>query len=182
MEHTNNIVTFQMLLAGYSGALGRFGAAARGRDEIATFLPLFEALNWAVALDDRCAAHWAPEGEPLGWRWRERVPGAEVMRGLRWARNGVHHQWSDALRLSEGSQFPARFPMVFHEWVWRPASELPALDRLDARGEEAYREHLEGRSAEVTLAALGNAFDFLGQLLGTPPPPAPSSGAPTVRP
>lgn len=37
-----------MLLAGYTAALGRFTAAARGGDDVATFLPLFEALNWAL--------------------------------------------------------------------------------------------------------------------------------------
>jgi hypothetical protein len=108
--YADNIVTFGMLLRGYAQAFERFSLATRERDEVTTFVPLFEALNWAVALDDRCAQHWAPEGEPLGFAWRDRVTGAEVMRGVRWARNGVHHQWSDALVVEEGRQYPKRYP------------------------------------------------------------------------
>ena len=86
-----------------------------------------------MALDDRCAHHWVPEGEPLGFEWRERITGAEVMRGVRWARNGVHHQWSDALVREEGKQYPKRFPVVYHEWVWRRAEEFPELGRAKTR-------------------------------------------------
>jgi hypothetical protein len=59
-----------------------------------TYNGIFEALNWAVALDDRVGRHWVPDGGTLGWRWRERVgQGAEIM-GVRFARSSVH-QWSD---------------------------------------------------------------------------------------
>jgi hypothetical protein len=163
--YTENIVTFRMLHSGYVAAAARFAAAAKQRDGDASFQPLFEALNWAVALDDRIRAHWAPEGKPLNWRWRERVPGAELVEGLRWVRNGVHHQWSDALVLSEGFQFPLTFGLVFFEWVWRPAMDLPELGRPNAGGRTAYQQHLAGRPARVTLDTLTGVFAFLANLL-----------------
>jgi hypothetical protein len=166
--YADNIVTFGMLLRGYANAFERFSTAASERDEVATFVPLFEALNWAVALDERCARHWAPEGEPLGFAWRERVTGAEVMRGVRWVRNGVQHQWSEALVVVEGRQYPKRYPVVYHEWVWRRAGELPDLGRQDASGEATYGEHLQDRPAEVTLGTLGSVFDHVWRLLELP--------------
>jgi hypothetical protein len=56
-------------------------------------MALFETLNWAVALDERVGTHWLPDGKPLGWKWRQRLGhGAEIMGGVRFARNSVHHQ------------------------------------------------------------------------------------------
>lgn len=67
---------------------------------------LFEALNWAVALDQRTAAHFVPDGKPAGYAWPSRIGyGAEIMPGVRFVRNSVHHQWSDALQL-RGGAFP----------------------------------------------------------------------------
>jgi hypothetical protein len=122
--------TFATMFDGFTQALARFQGAAKNADGNAAYVPLFETLNWAVVLDDRTRQYWAPEGEVLGWQWRERVPGAEVMAGVRFARNRAHHQWSDALRLDDGGfQFPMSFPLNFWEWVWRPANELPRAGR-----------------------------------------------------
>jgi hypothetical protein len=46
----------------------------------------------------------------------------------------VHHQWSDALVVRDGFQFPLTFPFTFFEWVWRPATELPELSKPDPQG------------------------------------------------
>lgn len=128
-------------------------------------MPLFEALNWAVALDQRTAAHFVPEGKPAGYAWPSRIGyGAEIMPGVRFVRNSVHHQWSDALQLRGGA---------FPEWVWRTASELPPLDKnLGAKArvvydesKRVYREYMEGRPARAELEALGGAFLFLKELL-----------------
>jgi hypothetical protein len=163
--YSENIVTFRMLHEGYVAAHERFAAATKGRDADKGFHSLFEALNWAVALDDRIRAHWAPEGKPLGWTWRDRVVGAELMKGVRWARNGVHHQWSDALVRTEGAQFPMTFPVVFFEWVWRAAHDLPELGRPDPNGAAAYQRDLQGRPARVALATLGEVFQGVHDLL-----------------
>jgi hypothetical protein len=38
------------------------------------------------------------------------------MRGVRFARNSVHHQWSDALELdTSGRRYPRTYPLVYFE-------------------------------------------------------------------
>jgi hypothetical protein len=76
----------------------------------------------------------------------------------------VHHQWSDALKLDGGGfRFPKRFPVAFHEWLWRSADELP-IGR-DRRGEDIYREKLDGHPARQALESLGAAFALLRSIL-----------------
>lgn len=154
------------MVTGYRQAVERFQQAAKGRDPDAAFHPLFEALNWAVSLDERVSAHWAPEGQPLGWAWRERVATGDVVAAVRFARNRIHHQWSDALRLDNGGfMLPMTFPLVFFEWVWRDGADLPAAERPDRKGEVAYDRRLTGRAARVTLSELLDAFAEIERLL-----------------
>jgi hypothetical protein len=179
--YTENIVTFSHLLSGYEAACARFWEAAEDSEQNRGFHALFEALNWAVALDERTAAHWAPEGTPLGWEWRDRFADGPLMRGVRYARNSIHHQWSDALVwkplaevMPEG--FDARpdafgFPKPTAEglgWVWRNAADLPAPTRPDPVGEATYRERMAGRPASLTLVALQNVFWKLWHFLERP--------------
>lgn len=167
--YATNVVTFGMLLRGYGSAFGRFSAATLGQDAEAAYLPLFEALNWAVVLDDRRRRHWAPEGKPLDWKWRDRVAGAEVMSGVRWVRNSVHHQWSDALAVVDGVGDPVRDPITSFQWAWRPAADLPEPEQPDRHDNlAAYTRVLEGRPARVTLTTLGAAFELLWELLEMP--------------
>lgn len=63
--YDQNIVTFEAMFVGYTETLNRLEAASGGRSPAATYVPLFEALNWAQALDERVAAHWVPNGRPL---------------------------------------------------------------------------------------------------------------------
>lgn len=173
--YAENIQTFAAMFDGYEAALERLETAAKGKDPTPAFIALFEALNWAVALDDRAGEHWTPDGgEPLGFGWRDRLGNAEIMRPVRFARNNVHHQWSDALFLDErSSTFPLKFPVVFFEWRWHALSQLPARPAPPSEkarerrvAEEAtYRRLLEGRPARITLRELGKTFYFLRQLL-----------------
>ena len=164
--YEENIVTFTAMFDGYSGALARFEIAAKQQDGAAAYVPLFEALNWAVVLDDRTAAHFEPEGKPLGFAWRDRVAGADLMRGVRFARNSIHHDWSDALRLDTGGmRFPMTFPVVFFEWTWCRANDLPKPGKPDPSGEAVYRDSIEGQPVRLTLTQLGLVFSFLRALL-----------------
>ncbi len=88
----DTIVAFRVLLASYQQALQRYADARVTRDPTMVFLPLLEALNWSVALDDQARKHWAPAGIALGWEWRDRVPQGGVIDAVRYARNRVHHQ------------------------------------------------------------------------------------------
>jgi hypothetical protein len=92
------IVTFRVMLRGYQEAFERFQGTGSVMDAVLSAIALFEALNWAVAFDDRCGAHWVPDGKPLGPKWLERWTGdATIARAIRFARNRVHHQWAEAL-------------------------------------------------------------------------------------
>lgn len=179
--YRDNIVTFGHLLGGYDAACERFWAAAKEPERNLGFYALFEALNWAVALDERSGEHWAPDGQPLGWKWRDRIGGAEVMRGVRFARNSVHHQWTHALVARPLTDVtpqgfvggPDAFGFARPEaeslgWVWRDADELPQAQRRDAAGEATYRRSLEGRPAALTREELQRVFWKLWQLLERP--------------
>lgn len=170
--YNENIQTFATMFEGYDQAFVRFENAAVDAAPSPAYIALFEALNWAVALDDRAAKHWTPEGKPLGFGWRERAKGAEVMRGVRFARNSVHHQWSDALEFTKegGSSFPVSVPGGIFEWRWRPASELPEPDKRFRtkrwpQERASYCEKLERDSALKTLRELGMGFYFLRLVL-----------------
>jgi hypothetical protein len=76
-RYDENIQTFAAMFAGYDQALSRLQAAVKNTEPTPAFVALFEALNWAVALDDRAAEHWTPEGKVLGFGWRER--GVDVL-------------------------------------------------------------------------------------------------------
>jgi hypothetical protein len=164
--YQDNIVTFELVLVGYERASDRFRCAAAGDDANGTFTSLFEVLNWAVALEDRVRKHWVPEGERLDWEWRGRVPGGELMGGVRFARNSVHHDWSDALEPPIGLTFPMTFPATFADWQWRPADDLPIPEK-EPRGDErsVYREFMEGRPARATIDSLSDVFRFLREVL-----------------
>lgn len=166
-------VSVRLLLDGYVKAVERFERAAKGRDPGAAFLALFEALNWAVAIDERVKEHWAPDGANTeedktrqpGWGWRERVPGAEAMAGVRFARNRVHHQWADALCLDDnGFTSPVSSPLMSFEWRWRDLAELPA-GKPDPNGEAIYERHLAGSPTRLTLSRLGDTFAWLASVL-----------------
>lgn len=144
------------MVAGFTDAVYRFECAPATDDGMLAYNALFEALAWAVALDERVGHHWVPDGKPLGEGWRARLGyGATVMAGVRFARNRVHHQWSDAMT--------ARRAAERIRWVWRPADELPP--GRNRRGEDVYREHLEGCAVIACLNVLNGAFYTLQFLL-----------------
>lgn len=122
------IATFDAMLTAIPARPARFHTAIKGRDPSEAFILLFEALNWAVALEDWVRDHWVPGGKPLNWKWRELVPDAEVMAGVRCAGNRVHHQWADALHLDEsGRRYPRDYPLAYYEWTWRSIAELSRI-------------------------------------------------------
>jgi len=174
------------LTDGFAQAYGRFQSAQTGREPTPAFFALFEALNWAHAVDDVIAKTWSPRGKVEGYGWRSdpALAGAEelpnVMSGLRYARNRVHHQWADALILEEGRRYPHTSPRMFFSWVWRQADELPTPpdEGREAPGREAYTSALAGRKAQAALAEISRAFTFIGPLLD---PPIPVRQPPTVH-
>jgi hypothetical protein len=164
-----SVATLNDLLAGNVSAIQRLKEAIDERDVHAVFRALFEALNWASSIDDRIREEWAPEGDPLDWAWRQRVEGAEVMPGVRFARNRVHHHWADAIYLDEGGlASPITSPMRSSAWRWRPLADLPPGD--DDHGIDKYAEHLADRPVEATLLRLALAFEHVHRFLAPPRP------------
>ncbi len=137
------------------GDLGR--AAIPG-----SFIPLFEALNWTVSLDDLIKTHWSNElSAPV--RWYETIPHGATVRAVRFVRNRVHHHWIDALTLADEDQ---DLPMRLASWLWLWRTELPPppAGRQDAPGEALYREDLAG---EPVIGALGRLTAIFGIALRT---------------
>jgi len=170
--YEDEVVTVAVQAQGLRHAIERLEDAASNPDSpVETYLPLFEALNWIVALDDRIGAIWRPDGKKLGQSWRAKVEHGDVIVGLDWVRNVVHHQWADALQLDPVGHglypseelFPSDDLYLTHDhaWVWRPVDELPKRKPRKRRkgglrddadpGKTAYCEHLVGRPASDTL-------------------------------
>lgn len=163
-----------MMVYGYAEALQRLEATIESKDADRSFHAVFESLNWATSVDDRIRKHWAPEGKALDWAWRSRVDGAELMAGVRFARNRVHHHWADAIYLNDtgGLTLPMTFPMHFSTWRWLAADDLPAGE--DDQGRDVYATHLQDQPVVKTLLVLGLVFEKVLPLLE---PPTPASGA-----
>jgi hypothetical protein len=108
---------------GYRRALDRFDATAAAREPEQRFIPLFEALNWAVTILD----FTKNQGQPIN---------DDTVRGLRLARHRVHHQWADALEARDvpnpagtlGVRAGSRLvgPPTVLDWFWKPLHQLPA--------------------------------------------------------
>lgn len=162
--YQDNIATFRVLLGGYQAAGRRFTQARLDRDPAPTFQALFEALNWAVALDDQVRLHWAPAGTPLDWAWRDQVDDGHHVRAVRFARNRVHHQWADALYLDAGGfSAPIESALVTHEWKWRPSADLP--EGMGSSGADDYDRHLAGSPARFTIRRIDAVYRRLALLL-----------------
>jgi hypothetical protein len=176
-------VRVRLLTYGYAQAYERFEVAEGENDPNAAFFALFEALNWAHAIDDLIAKTWSPRGKVLGYDWRNdaaiRGDGEElsnIMSGLRYVRNRVHHQWADALvtdRVSGGLTFPLTFHATFgavSAWVWRSADHLPTPSNVtkEAPGRDAYTTALAGRKPDQALEVMHMTFPFVGELLDPP--------------
>ena len=127
MKPYEKMVTYEAMVVGFIDATARFERSVGRRDAVLAYAALFEALNWAVTLEDRVREHWVPDGEPLDWEWRERLPNAEVMGAVRFARNRAHHQWADAMVVTTRT-LPYRFPLLIPDWKWRAAADLPPGD------------------------------------------------------
>jgi hypothetical protein len=146
------------MVDGYGAAVDRFSAAIRSGESDPSATALFEALNWVHALDDLIGEIWRPDKKKLGRDWHKLIDGAEILGGVRYARNRVHHQWADALRWDQGFRFPMRFPLVMHSWVWAPADELPTADRPDPDGRAIYERMLANVRAEDALFLIRDVF------------------------
>jgi hypothetical protein len=139
-DDSSEVAQYEWLLEGYRRSLGRFrDVAYEDVPPGETFIPLFEALNWAATIADR------------GFGQKP-----DLLRALEYARNAVHHDWLQALlltprRYGEGGYGEGYFGGSV--WRWKPSEQL-APDRADRDREPLYRTLLADRSALDTLRAL----------------------------
>jgi hypothetical protein len=101
-NNASSTVSASDLLHGLAQAYERFMSEGRlAVEPVDAYMPIFEALNWAAALDeaiaDECGGHGAKD-----WSWRERVTGGELVAGFRFARHRAYHQWASVLYVSPG--------------------------------------------------------------------------------
>lgn len=160
-------IGWKALTEGFFGADDRLHRAlADWRDPERTFIPLFETLNWLVAILDRLRDEGRAYGEQA----------EALLSGIRYARGRVHHQWAEAFELRADVRFDPVWlgvastpsglvnalydpPETFTDWCWRDGAELPPADHPRyERGLDAYTEHLAGQPVR---RAIGNVRDSL---------------------
>jgi hypothetical protein len=169
-------VPARQLIGGYIQAAERFHSAVRQEEPDPSAYALFEALNWAIALDDYVRKVWKPEDKLLDRGWMAFAGGRaleEILDGSRYVRNLVHHHWADALRYERGRRYPRTYPLVYHSWMWRDVEELPRHPGENrkpevARNREAYARRLAGSRAEDTFRTLRNEFEKVWEFLDPP--------------
>jgi hypothetical protein len=130
-------VNLQALIAGFMQAHDRFELARHDRfNYLPAYWALFEALAWTYSIDQLLKRPNQPE-----------------LRGLRYARNRIHHQWYQALVMDLGGELPWILGQsklgVPSEWRWKPTLG----GRADA-DKSAYLSHLAEKPARSTLAAV----------------------------
>ena len=163
--YEEGVQTYTAMFEGFHGAATRFLEAVENGWATQTYVALFEALNWAVVLDERTAKIWAPRGEILGWDWRGEIEGAEMLRGVRFARNSMHHDWSEVLELAASEHLQEGEPLPNQQWIWREVANLPRRGKDEPDAEAVYIEQLAGRLVRSTLVGLYFGFDLLRSFL-----------------
>jgi hypothetical protein len=149
------VIAVDQLYRGFASAWHRFMEDGRlAADPVDAFIPLFDTLNWATTLDERIATDLGTAGNP-DWSWRDKYMDGAVVRGVRFARNRVHHQWADALYLDpEGAALPMVLPAGLFEWRWRRS--LPP--GANNQGEPQYQKLLAEAPARMTLMDIHKVF------------------------
>jgi len=114
------------------------------------FRSLFEALNWATALDERLRKDWPESADP----WHRMVPWGMIVPAVRYTRNRAHHQWAEVLALFD--QADGALPARMGPWVWCWKAELPPAPKQhrDEHGERLYGKLLAGQPVIGTLTPL----------------------------
>jgi hypothetical protein len=158
----DGIVPICTFISGYERAAQRFYDVMNNGAPAQTFIPLFEALGWAYSIDDRFQAAWERE-DHADKLWYDGFKHGDVVKGFRFARNRVHHQWAEALHTTSGASLPRALPFALMEWRWN--SELPP--GWNDRFKSEYEDRLADSPVRVTLGELQECFlDAAGQGLG----------------
>lgn len=137
-------------LMGFQQACERFHANRQCTERGACSVPLAEALNWIVTIED----HLARE-DLLGREWWRTITGGDTVAGLRFARNTVHHDWSLIMVLTHYLPHGG-FDWRSQDWRWLPPHLLP--EKRMSRGEDEYFDALAGALVADTLDTAARCF------------------------
>lgn len=119
------------------------------------YLALFEALNWGVSLDERLCVDWPYEEIAFGKYWCDDFTGGDLIRGLRYARNAVHHDWSLALDVDPVENlFQKRVELLWLCWDGEFAA-----DHADSDGRRAFQDNLDERVVGETLMEINELLE-----------------------
>jgi hypothetical protein len=161
-------VPLATFVRGFDEAHARLSAAISKAETPAddVFLPLFEALNWAIVL--------AGKSPNVSISAEE-----DDLQGLRFARNRAQHQWANAVELRHITSPPAPIPggrrrrgptvrmtrpASVWAWVWVDEAQLPPPDdpkHDHADQKAAYKSRLQGKPAHEVLDRLSGALTAL---------------------
>jgi hypothetical protein len=156
----------RVALTGFEGARQRFLAhAAPGAAPETVFVPLSEALWWAVSADDgfedlaRSQCGYRPNvGNYREARGKDQF--GRVLRGLRYARDRCGHQRA-LVAIGDGLRLPFVLPAVLGDFFrWRRSDQLPPPDpRFRSEGlRPDYDSLLAGRPASEALESAAKWF------------------------
>ncbi len=165
----------EYLIEGFRRARQRFlEASSRGRlDGVETFIPLFEALNWAAAIEVKVREDAEEQGRQA---YDEESADGRLLAAIRFIRGRMHHRWALAhdprdipvatVRVALGSgvgRSGVLPPAVVLEWYWLPPEHLarPHKRHKHKKEEAAYRELLAGHPVRLTLDEVAPVLERL---------------------
>jgi hypothetical protein len=150
-------LTLDIWFLGFDRACKRFYRGMPSHERGAASIPLYEALNWAVAIDDQLQERWLATPTTADPHWADGFIHGDTVKGVRWARNVVHHQWTAAMYMTRsGLPADARPDEFEWRWMWKLAD-----DPKKARPQElanAYYWKVGGRPVRKTLGELSLCF------------------------
>lgn len=150
-----HVINVDQLVIGFVGAHDRFRTAAGGNRPGDTLYPLFEALNWSVATDDRLTEDLRSTTGNVAadWTGKLRQRDRDLVVALRAARNVVHHRWETLIEGTWTGNNPRG------SWVWQPLGQHAQGPRgKPRRGSGEYASTLDGLDVERSLEALRRIF------------------------
>jgi hypothetical protein len=157
--------TLAVALAGFEHAHERHRQIYGVGTPEEVFIPTAECVYWAAVIDEQLRM-WPGYEAALA-----SLSGAELLPGIRYARNLKTHQLPLTLRRNEGLTFPITFPLTFSEVIWLAADELPDPDRQTKHTPAqrvAYDQHLAKHPTRHTLDALSKLFTAIQEEPGCP--------------
>jgi hypothetical protein len=136
-----HLARYEWLIDGFRRSVARLREVAYADDlpPVESYIPLFEALNWAHSIAWRLGKGNEPE----------------LLMAIEYARNAVHHEWIRTLELMPrgyGEGGYGEGPYGGWIWRWRTADDLQVRKADDRRS--LYESFLAGRFVLDTLRQL----------------------------